>query len=64
VWPRSRSRILSVHSSRTERMKRSACGLQWGLRGGILATVMSSLAKTVSNAAVNLVSWSRIRNRS
>jgi winged helix-turn helix protein len=34
-----------------------------GLRGGVLATVMASLAKTASNAAVNLASRSRIRNR-
>jgi hypothetical protein len=37
AWPRSRSRIRLVHSSRTERTKRSACGLQLGLLGGFLS---------------------------
>jgi hypothetical protein len=43
------------------RVNRSACGLQSGLRGGTLATVMPSLAKTASNAAVNFASRSRMR---
>jgi hypothetical protein len=51
-----------VHSSRTERTKRSACGLQLGLRGGALTTLMSSLAKAASGT-VNVASRSRIRNR-
>jgi hypothetical protein len=50
-----------VHSSRTDRTKRSACGLQFGLLGGILVTAMFSHARTASNAAVNLVSRSRMR---
>ena len=33
-----------------------------GLRGGILATVMPSLAKTASKAAVNFASRSRERS--
>jgi len=41
-------------------------GVRVGLRrpGGILTAVMPAAAKTASNAAVNLVSRSRIRNRS
>ncbi len=50
-----------MHSSRAERMNRSACGLQFGLRGGILTTVIPSLAKTASKVAVNFASRSRIR---
>jgi hypothetical protein len=34
-----------------------------GTARGILATVMASLVKTASNAAVNLASRSRMRNR-
>jgi len=51
----------SRHSSRTERTKRSAYGLQFGLRGGICTTLTPSLAKTASNAAVNFVSRFRTR---
>lgn len=54
MWLRLYSRMRSVHCSRTERTKRSACGLQLGLRGGIFVTVTSSLAKTASKAAVKL----------
>ncbi len=50
-----------MHSSRTERMNRSACGLQLGLRGGILAAKMPSPAKTASQAVVNFASRSRVR---
>ncbi|MGI8312006.1 hypothetical protein [Saccharopolyspora hattusasensis] len=42
-------------------MNRSACGLQLGLRGGIFATVLPSLAMIVSKAAVNFASRSRMR---
>ena len=50
-----------MHSSRAERTNRSAWGLQWGERGGILVTLMPSLAKAVSKAAVNFASRSRTR---
>ena len=43
--------------------KRSAIALARGARTGVLMMLMSMAAKTASNAAVNLASRSRMRNR-
>jgi hypothetical protein len=43
--------------------KRSAIALARGACTGVLMMWMSVAVKTASNAAVNLASWSRIRNR-
>jgi hypothetical protein len=55
--------IRSVHSRRTVRTQRSATALGCGAFGGVGTTWMPAAANTVSNAALNLLSRSRSRNR-
>jgi hypothetical protein len=52
-----------VHSRRTLPMNRSALQLALNVRGGILTASTLSAANTLSKAAVNFVSRSRMRNR-
>ena len=53
----------SRHSRRSVPMKRSAIAFARGARIGVRMMWMSAPAKTASNAAVNLLSRSRIKNR-
>ena len=55
--------ILSRHSERTERIHLSACEFAFGARTGVRIIFIPSARNIVSNASVNLVSRSRIRNR-
>ena len=55
IWSRRSRRAVPTHSS--------ACAFAFGARGGILITSVPAAANTASNAAVNLASWSRTRNR-
>jgi hypothetical protein len=52
----------SRSSRRRVPTKRSAMALARGARTGVLMILMSVAVHTVSTVAVNLVSWSRIRN--
>jgi hypothetical protein len=55
---------LVEHSRRSVPMKRSAIAFARGARTGVWMIRMSEAAKTASNAVVNLLSRSRIKNRS
>src|SRR3954452_1732495 len=57
-------RVRSRSSWRTEPTKRSAIAFARGARTGVLMILRSMAVKTASNAAVNLASRSRMRNRS
>src|SRR5439155_13764673 len=62
-WSRFQISVQSRHSARTVRTHRSAYAFAFGARGGVTTASIPAAANTASNAAVNLLSRSRIRNR-